>query len=285
MSSATSGDLPLSREGHKWLKFVARLGYAARGAVYVIIGILALLAALGMGGETTGPEGALSRLREQPFGDVLLGAVALGLFGHAMWRFLQSVTDTDRHGHDAKGLAVRAGLFASCLAHISLALYAASLIRDPSQSGSSEGDFTRWLMSQPGGQFAAILFGVVILIAGVAQVWRGVSRKFEKYLVIDERKRKVLSPICSVGLVARGIVFGIVGILAIMAGVNQDSGGSAGIDGALQMLQGGAFGRLVLGAVALGLIAFAAYSFILALYRRIETENADIPGIDLGGKR
>lgn len=284
MSSATSGDLPLSREGHGWLKFVARLGYAARGAVYVIIGILALLAALGMGGQTTGPEGALSTLRGQPFGHVLLGAVALGLFGHAMWRFLQSVMDTDRHGHDAKGLAVRAGLFASCLAHLSLALYAASLIRDPSQGGSSEGDFTRWLMSQPGGQIAVILVGVVTVIAGIAQIWRGFARKYEKYLVIDETKRKALGPICSVGLIARGVVFGIVGALAIVAGVNTNPEEAKGIDGALQMLQGGAFGRILLGAVALGLIAFAAYSFVLALYRRIETENADIPGLNLGGK-
>jgi hypothetical protein len=281
MSSATSGDLPLSREGHGWLKFVSRLGYAARGAVYVIIGILALLAALRMGGEATGPQGALERLREQPFGVVLLGVVALGLFGHAMWRFLQSVTDADRHGNDAKGLAVRAGLFASCVAHCSLALYAASLIRDPSHGGSSDGDFTRWLMNQPGGHVAAVVAGLVILGVGVGQAWRGFARKFERYLVIDETQRKALSPICSVGLIARGVVFGIVGVLAILAGVNHDPGQAKGIDGALEALQGGAFGRIVLGAVALGLLAFAAYSFVLALYRRIETENADIPGIDL----
>jgi hypothetical protein len=282
MSSAKPGDLPLSREGHGWLKFVSRLGYAARGAVYVIIGILALLAALRMGGETTGPQGALERLREQPFGDVLLGAVALGLFGHALWRFLQSVTDADRHGNDAKGLAVRAGLFASCVAHFSLALYAASLIRDPSQGGSSDGDFARWLMNQPGGRFAVIAAGVVIVGVGVGQAWRGFARKFERYLVIDETMRKVLSPICGAGLVARGVVFGIVGILMILAGATMDPGAAKGIDGALETLQGGAFGRIVLGAVALGLIAFAAYSFVLALYRRIQTENADIPGIDLG---
>jgi hypothetical protein len=281
MSSAATGDLPLSREGHGWLKFVARLGYAARGAVYVIIGVLALFAALGMGGDTTGPQGALSKLREQPFGDVLLGAVALGLFGHAMWRFLQSVMDTDRHGHDAKGVVVRVGLFASCLAHISLALYAASLIRDPGQAGSSGGDFTRWLMSQPGGQIAVILVGIVTVIAGIVQIWRGIARKFEKYVVIDEKKRKILSPICSVGLVARGVVFGIIGVLAIFAGVNMNPEEAKGIDGALQTLQGGMFGRILLGAMALGLIAFAGYSFVLALYRRIETENADIPGIDL----
>ncbi|HEV7279996.1 MAG TPA: DUF1206 domain-containing protein [Pirellulaceae bacterium] len=282
MSSATSGDLPLSREGHGWLKFVARLGYAARGAVYVIIGALALLAALGMGGETTGPQGALSTLREQPFGMLLLGAVALGLFGHAMWRFLQSAMDTDRHGHDAKGLVVRAGLFASCLAHLSLALYAASLIRSPGQGGSGEGDFTRWLMGQPGGQIAVIVIGIVTVIVGIVQIWRGIARKFEKHLVIDEKKRTALSPICRVGLVARGVVFGIIGFLAIYAGWNMDPEEAKGIDGALQTLQGGAFGRILLGAMALGLIAFAGYSFVLALYRRIETENADIPGINLG---
>jgi hypothetical protein len=265
------------------LKLVARLGYAARGAVYVIIGVLALLAALGMGGGTTGPEGALSTLRGQPFGLFLLGALALGLFGHAMWRFLQSVMDTDGHGHDAKGLVVRAGQFASCLAHISLALYAASLIRGAGQGGG-EGDFTRWLMSQPGGQIAVILVGVVTVIVGVVQIWRGIARKFEKHLVIDESKRKVLSPLCAFGLVARGVAFGIIGILAIYAGVKLDPEEAKGIDGALETLQGGAFGRILLGAMALGLIAFAGYCFVLALYRRIATENAEIPGLDLGGK-
>jgi hypothetical protein len=279
MTTAASGDLPLSKEGHGWLKFVARLGYAARGVVYVIVGLLALLTALGMGGETAGPEGALARLREQAFGDVLLGAVALGLFGHAMWRLLQSATDTDRHGSDAKGIAVRAGLFLACLANASLALYAASLIRDPGQGGSSEGDAARWIMSQPGGRFLAIAAGVGILAAGIGQAWRGAARKFEKYLVLDETKRRTLGPICVVGLVARGFVFVIVGVFFILAGVRQNPEEAKGVDGALEMLQGGPFGRILLGAVAIGLVAFAAYSFILALYRRIATENADIPGV------
>lgn len=280
MTTATSsGDLPLSSEGHGWLQFVARLGYAARGVVYVIVGLLALLAALGMGGDATGPEGALAKLRDQAFGDVLLGAVALGLFGHAMWRFLQSVADTDRHGHDAKGLAVRAGLFVSCLAHVSLALYAASLIRDPGQGGSNDGDAARWIMSQPGGHFLAIAAGVAIVVVGIVQAWRGIARKFEKHLVVEDTKRRTLGPVCVVGLVARGVVFGIVGILFVLAGVNQNPDEAKGIDGALEILQGGPFGRILLGAVALGLVAFAAYSFILAFYRRIETENADIPGV------
>ncbi|MEG6551583.1 DUF1206 domain-containing protein, partial [Desulfocurvibacter africanus] len=97
----------MDENGRIGLKIASRLGYAARGVVYLLVGGLAVLAALGRGGGTTDTKGALRTLLDTPWGDALLGVIAVGLLGYAAWRFVQAVGDVDRHGKDAKGLAVR----------------------------------------------------------------------------------------------------------------------------------------------------------------------------------
>jgi len=78
---------------HKAYEWLARAGYAAEGCVYVIMGGLAVLAALGAGGRVTGAKGALVALLSQPFGFVLLGIVAFGLVCLTLWRIAQSILD------------------------------------------------------------------------------------------------------------------------------------------------------------------------------------------------
>ncbi|HEV2129901.1 MAG TPA: DUF1206 domain-containing protein, partial [Longimicrobiaceae bacterium] len=111
-----------------WVEGLARLGYAAKGVVYLIVGGLAAQAALGSGGQTTGSEGALSTILRQPLGQVLLGAVAVGLAGYALWRFVQAALDPEHRGTDAKGIAIRLGYAISGVIHAGLAIEAARMV-------------------------------------------------------------------------------------------------------------------------------------------------------------
>src|SRR5262245_17544039 len=65
---------------------LSRAGFAARGAIYAIIGTLAIKLAIGSGGKTTDQSGALKTIAHQPFGEVLLILVAIGLAGYSLWR-------------------------------------------------------------------------------------------------------------------------------------------------------------------------------------------------------
>ena len=85
------------------------------------MGGLAVLAALGAGGQTTGAKGALLTLLSQPFGFALLGMVAFGLLCLAVWRMAQSILNSDRLGNDRKGLVRRIGYGVSGATHAGLA--------------------------------------------------------------------------------------------------------------------------------------------------------------------
>src|SRR4051812_31217016 len=108
----------------KRLELLARLGYAARGLVSLIVGVLALLAATGNGGGATDSKGALQTILAQPLGTVLLAAVALGLVGFSLWRAFQAVLDADGLGIGPKAIAARAGQAVSAVIYAGLGVFA-----------------------------------------------------------------------------------------------------------------------------------------------------------------
>jgi len=255
------------------LKWFARGGYAARGAVYIIVGWLAVLAALA-GGRTEGSQGALRKLLSQPFGEIMLGLLAIGLIGYAGWRLIQATRDTERHGTDAKGLTIRGALLVSAITHLLLAGFAISLIFAISSSSGGSQDWTAWLLRQPFGRWVVGVAGFAVIGAGLAHIWKGWQAEFEKYLDMDEATRRKTSPICRFGLIARGVVYLMVGAFIVIAAWQADSSEATGLGGALQSLREQPYGWAVLGVVAVGLIAFGFYSVIEAVYRRIDLQRA-----------
>src|ERR1043166_2344218 len=92
------GEQVVHTDSFEWL---ARAGFVARGVIYAIIGILAVKLALGVGGKTTDQKGALRTIAHQPFGKVLLVAVAVGLAGYAIWRLTRAAIGHGPEGTDS----------------------------------------------------------------------------------------------------------------------------------------------------------------------------------------
>lgn len=252
---------------------LAKLGYAARGVVYLIVGGLAVMAAAGTGGETTGTKGALSSLTGEPWGRALLGLLALGLLGYSLWRFVQSYWDTDRHGRDGKGLAIRAGLMVSAVTHVVLAVWAATAALASGRSGGGDdgaAKWVSWLSGKPGGWILVGLIGLAVIGAGVAHIAKGYRYKFEKYLDLDYKRWPWAQPLCRFGLIMRGIVFLILGSFFVKAALDAQADEARGLGGVLEWIGEQPWGWVLLGIVALGLIAFGLYSLIQAVYRRID---------------
>ena len=263
--------LPMSRLAR--LEWLARLGYMARGTVYLLVGWFALAAAFG-GGRPEDTHGALGRVLQQPFGRILLGLIALGLVFYALWRAVQSALDLDDHGSDAKGIAVRIGLGFSALVHLGLAFFAASVAlgwQGPGSGGDASKDWTAWLMGQPFGRWLVGAIGIAVIGVGIGHLVRAWKESYKKRLRADPDTMRLIGIVARIGLTARAIVFGLVGLFFLKAAWHADPSQSGGLGQALRTLQEQPYGPWLLALVAAGLFAFGTYSVIEGIYRRINS--------------
>lgn len=255
-------------------EFLARCGYGARGVVYGLLGVLALMG-VAAGGETdNGPKGALSTLLGQPFGRLLLAGIALGLVGHVLWRLAQALLNADHQKDNARGYLVRTGNLVSGLANLSLAIAAGSLAIGAG-GGSDDGQqgVARWLMQLPFGLQLLGLAGAALSVAGLVQIWRGVSGKYGKRIELPHRSGGLLPTICVLGLTARGTLLAISGGFLIYAAITLDPEKSGGLAAGLDWIRQLPFGGYLYALAALGLIAFGLYSFIEARYRQVDSPD------------
>ena len=262
-----------ARNAGPWVKRLARAGYVAYGTVYVLVGVLALQAAFGGGGGATGQEGALRSILVAPLGRVLLCLVALGLLAYAAWRLYQGIMDPENEGGDAKGVAKRIDHGLNGLFHAALAFSAGQLALGSGGVGGSPDDWTASLMSQPLGRPLVVAAGAVILGAGLYQFYKAYTADFRDELKSHEmslREKRWTTHAGRLGYAARGAVFCVIGIFLVQAALQADPQEARGLGGALETLARQPFGPYLLGAVAVGLVAYGAFMFVMARYRRIE---------------
>lgn len=275
-SSANSVKEPIRQAAaHPGFERLARLGCAAKGIVYFVIGLLAAQAALGWGGKTTDSQGALETIVTQPFGKFLLGIITIGMIGYAVWRLVQTILDPEHSGQrtDAKRLAQRLGYAASAIAYIGLALTAVKLILGAGGSnGNATQDWTARFLAQPFGQWLVGLAGIVVIGVGLGFIYQAVKGKFRdqlKWQQMNASERKWATRIGKFGIAARGFVFAVIGLFLTQAALQSDASEAKGLGEALAALAQQPFGRWILGVVALGLIAYSLYSLVEAKYRHI----------------
>jgi hypothetical protein len=259
-----------------WIERLARFGYAAKGVVYSLIGLLALLSALGRGGETTGSRGVLQRLLEQPFGRVLVGLIAVGLTGYSIWCFIQAIEDPEQEGSDAKGIAKRIGIFWKGVLYFSLVFAAVSMVIGARRGGGGEDNIDQWtatLMSFPFGIWLVGMLGLCNIVYGLRQLYRAWKVKLDDQLNLyrlSPGARVSILRISRFGIGARGVVFAVIGSALVLAAYHANPSEAKGVGEALGMVREQPYGPWLLGLVALGLIAYGVYEFVRSRYRRID---------------
>ncbi|GJD80332.1 membrane protein [Methylobacterium gregans] len=262
--------------GRNTLERLARYGYGARGLVYCVVGALAVLAALGAGGQTGDSKGALRAVLGGPFGPVVVGAIAVGLLAFAIWRLVEGITDADRRGTGPKGLAVRGAHLISAGIYGGLALTAASLSLGLGlKGGDGMQDWSAWLMAKPLGRWLLALIGLGIVAGGFGFLGKAVGGDVTERLALSQGQCRWARPVGRFGYAARGIAFLIIGGFLVVAAWYQRSSEVKGLGEAFRLLRQQQYGWILLAVVAAGHVAFGAFGLIQARYRRIDAPDID----------
>ena len=288
VTKATTNQNPvknIKQEGKKAAKEVAyspavekltRLGYAVKGFLYMAIGFTAIAGALGKSTTPADQMGAIASFRKLPYAEPVLWIILIGLVAYSLWGVTRAILDPFHKGSDLKGLLARVGYLISAVTYASFVIPTYELIqgaRHPGSSTHTTVQLVSKVMSMPMGRWIVGLIGLAAVAAGLYQIYSAIKmdfdQRFKPYALDDEQKR-VATQVGRFGIIARGIVFAIVGGFLVLAAYQANPGSARGFDGAFRFLANQPYGLYLLGIVAAGLIAFGIYSFMSAAWFRLK---------------
>ena len=246
-------------EKFRWL---VRLGFAARGVVYLLLGYIAL----GTGGEAKGGQAAVfDYIQQVPFGTPLLWIMALGLLGYAAFKFLSAVADIQHQGSDATGALQRVGDAASGMAHTFFAYVCYQFAKGAQQSvsdGSGGQEMAGSVLAMELGSVLIGLLGLGFLVAGFMEGKKAWTAGFMRW--ISHRAPSGVRTAGRIGHAARGIVFAVIGWSMVQGAWFARESEIKGLGEAILSLRG--MGTLYT-LVAVGLMVFGAFGLVLSRYR------------------
>jgi len=258
---------------HPVVTGLMRFGLIVRGIVYLLPGVLALRLALGMHGAAITQSDAIRMIGHRAFGTPLLLAIAVGLAGYVLWGIVRVLFDPLQRGRPRVGWVKRAGYVTSALAYTGLFILALQLLSGAATRGPQPHALAHDVLARPFGAWMLGLVGVCWIVGcGLTEIVKGWSGGFENDLDlarIGAIERRWASGLGRIGIVARGVVFAVIGVLLVTAAFHADSRDAGGMDGALLALQHQPFGRALLTAAALGLLAFGVYSMLCSRWMRM----------------
>ena len=253
----------------KSMRTAAIIGFISKGVIYVVIGILSLLAALNMGGESSGTNQALLFLKKQDSGQFLLVALAIGLLCYSYWMFYRSIKDPENIGKTRNAMMIRFGLFTTGLVYTFFAMLSFYHLFNyiPEDSNTSYLDFL-------GPSLLAsvfIIIGIILAIQAVILI-RGVFKGnlLDQFNLEGQAGSRLIRIGGEFGFYSRAFVVAIIAYFFLRAGIYSGSQEIKGIQDAFSFLDQSTTGRILMAITAIGFISYGLFYILLSRYRTFE---------------
>lgn len=255
------------------MSWLARAGLAARGVMYVLVGIIAVEIAVDGSQQQADRTGAVRLVAQTPVGSALLWLLVVGFAGMTLWRLSEAVWGSNEPGGRKSPVRLANLARAVFYAVVTYGILKYALgIGQPSSSDQQSQDLTTTALKHSGGRLVVTIAGIVIVVAGLYLMYRAYKREFLKHLRMGTASpgtRRTVTRLGQIGGMARGFVFGTVGVFLVAAALESNPQQAKGIDSALRALAHTALGPWLLVVVALGLITFGVYSWCEARWRAV----------------
>ncbi len=255
-----------------WLRRYISIGYAAKGTVYLLIGVLAVQAAVISEREASGTYLTLSFVARQPFGDWLVCLLAFALTGYVLRRFLQVVrASASSSSWSLKCIFQRISYIMSGLSYAGVAYSALNIVLELGEYDDKVEDWVSQMFQQAIGAWLVFLGGVAVTTIGLTYIYGAYTGSYISEFDsndIHHRMEKWATRMGKLGVAARGMAFVLTGILLIQAAIYRNSELAGGLQNALREIATKPLGWLWLGLIGVGFICYGLYMFVAAVYRR-----------------
>lgn len=244
-------------------------GHLTKGIIYILIGVFALATLIGAAQSTNGPKAVIDWVGTNPFGQMLLFLVGLGLAAYATWRFYMFTEDPDNEGDGKKGKVKRIGWAVSGIAYAGLSIYAFQNLFAGGGSKGTKQDLIARLLDQSWGHAVVMMIGVIVVCVGVYQLYRAVTDKHMEdinHQRLSAEKEEIIRNSGRIGLAARFVVYGIMGGFLVRAALASDADKFKGIGESLSYLENGTWGTALLAATGAGLVTYGFFMVVKARY-------------------
>lgn len=285
MSTQLSVPNPTARlvAEHPGLVKLGRAGWAAKGVVYLIAGVLAgavFLASFGWSPTTSSqeasPNGAIKTIASSPGGAVLLWVLGAAMLLYAAWRVTSAVFPG---GHGAESKAKRAGYLVSAVIYTTFAITAISLARSGHADASAANgnakvtNLTARIMGHGSGRLLVGVVGVVVIGAGLYRLVKGVTQDVDDELDLSGMSPQRLAwtrRLGAIGEIGRGAAIAVIGVFLLRAAITFDPNEATGLDGALRRLAAEWWGLVIVAVIAVGFVAYGVFCLATFTRRRLQ---------------
>jgi hypothetical protein len=261
---------------HPLIKRLARFGFYAKGFLFIVVGILALMVALGQkGGELADPAGALETVAKLPYGRILLIFFIVGAIAHGAWNVLRGLADVDNAGKKWQGIVRRVIAVGVGIFYFGLALTALDILladHDADRNGAIQRMLATILLALPLGALLMALIGLGVIGAGVSEFFSGVTGKYQenfKIRMLAEHQQWIISMLGVISFSARALILVMMGCFFIAAAFYYNPNEAAGVDRALAIIAQQSYGQILLFITSGGLLCHGILSLYEARFRRV----------------
>jgi hypothetical protein len=271
MSNQLAGS-PIAHELRPWVAHTVRIGYAAKGVIYLLIGTLAFRLAAGLdGGRIVDPTGALRVIVRQPFGVVMLATAAIGILAYSTWQFIEAIWDTRGKGGGWRGWSKRGLRALKGAAYASVGWQAARMVMGGRGSRNPKA-VAADVISFPLGDVFLLLVGLGVAVYGIFEVTNGWRSRFGDDLDSRRLRREAGGWAIHLGRIghgARGVILTTMGVALVTAALQRDPSEAGGVAGALSTLFDQPYGKVLAGCTAAGLACFGLFQVLQARYAKL----------------
>jgi hypothetical protein len=267
---------------------LARFGCASIGTVYVLVGVLALMALFGVLTGAADEDRMIQVLRDLPGGPVLIWGIVAGMVGYIAWRTIEMIADPYDFGNEWRGIAIRAGIGLSALAYGLIAFSGARIAMSNGGSGgngnggeSSEQEqqlLVAQVLDWPAGTWLVGAAGIVLILMAVLQVVVLVRGSYLMEIGLEGCRaavRRTVHGLAWYGFAARGVILAVLGYFVVRGAIRHDPSEVGDTDTAFDFIGGGAVGDSAFFVVAVGTIAYGFYMYACAYYYKFERTEGE----------